>query len=547
MKRTVRWKPLFAISLIGLFLMLFSVLYFDLVKLPESGFSRGIEMTNYQITGDFEDYYAQNAFVVPEQNGFSYIYSDLSSLHFSRFDMSGVLLETKPIELEKSLLQLNGQISADGQSLHLFYQSKEDFGLYEADFLIQTGEEIGSTVQLCESPRAAHVGEDHVFYATDTAVFLYKDGKTVKIADAAFVETMTSFSSDKTLSLSYTFFDKSYYKQMFVTTDAELNITTVLNLYNFIGSSSTLPKEMALFVDQGHFFATTVFKDTKTGGNFIYVFDGELSDGQNFETRSFSTNNYSLFPKFYKQNDQVMIAYSFPTAIGRVDIETSGGSFTNLVTSPSSVLEFKALTKSVNPSIKPLFFSINNDVSTSPYQYLIYTEIDKKKAAVFISSNDPVMVEKSKSVTSTELLNLIMTTLTTFLPLSYLGLILEVYILVPILILVLMASMFYITWAEKNGEKLLKISIALHIVAKFFFVYSKILSAPEKFVNFPFFLDTPIKLFGWGLLFTGISLLCFLDYKKRDRGVHYLKAFFFFNVIDLILFVMLYTPYLFIS
>jgi hypothetical protein len=545
LKRIFNWKTLFALSVIVLFLLLFSVLYFDTVRLPESGFSRGIEITRYDVTGDFKDYYAQNAFVFTDQKTFTMVFSDLSTIHMSQFDMTGAELDSRTIDVKDSILQMNGHLSEDGRILQILYQNKTDFGLYEASFSTESGKQIGEAVLLAEKPRKSHIGKDHLLYADDQAIYLYRNGKTAKIADVQYVETLTSYDSEGILYLTYTYFDQNYYRQILSTADADLNVTSSMELHEFMGTSSTLPTEIALFVDQRHFYTTTVFKDKKGGTNIIYFFDGDLSKEQTFETKSFNSKNYSLSPNFYKNNDQVFIAYSLPTSIGRVDIDTAGGQFTNLVTSAATEFNFKSLTKTIHPSIKPLFFSLENEQAN--HQYFVYTETSKKQARIFISSNEPDMIKKSASVTSKEFLNLLMTTLTTFLPLSYLGLILEVYVLVPILVLVLIASMFYITWTEKNGSKLLRISIGIHIAAKFLFVYTKILSSPEKFVNFPFFLDTPFKLFGWGVFFTVIALICTLNYLKRDHGVHYTKAYFFFNVIDLVLFVMLYTPYLFIS
>jgi hypothetical protein len=136
-----------------------------------------------------------------------------------------------------------------------------------------------------------------------------------------------------------------------------------------------------------------------------------------------------------------------------------------------------------------------------------------------------------------------MTTLTTFLPLSYIGLIAEAYVLTPVLIVIVMISMFFLTWAERNGNKLLLASILIHMAAKNYFILKHIIQSPEVFNNFPNFLNSPLKLFMWGALMSASALYCVWDYRRKHTHAHYLHLYFVFNLIDIIFFTMLFTPY----
>ena len=318
-------------------------------------------------------------------------------------------------------------------------------------------------------------------------------------------------------------------------------------LQRFSGSNSMLPSEIALFVHQDHIYSTTVFKDQKSGTNYVYLFDGLMDASKPFKMTQFTSKNYSLFPTYYLRDNQVMIALSSDTSIGRVDLQTSGDEFINLVTRKINEMTYTSLTNTIHPSIKPIFFELKSESTNETYQYFVSTEISKNESKMYLSSNRPELIEKSLKITGNEILDLTMTTLTTFIPLSYVGLILEVYILVPVLIMVLIISMFYINWAERNGNKLLQFSLLLHIISKIIFVNSKIIGQTERLNGFPFFLNSPFKVYLWGTALTVIAIYCFLDFNKRNRGAHYLKSYFFFNVVDLIFFVMMYTPYLFLS
>ena len=546
MKRRIHWKIIFSLTTLLLFSVLFMVLYIDLMKLPDSGFSRGIELIQFDITGDYEDYYAKNTFIVPEADSFLLTYADSSSVTTMKFDASGEPLNALKLNTSASVQNINGQRSVNEDSLNLFYKDRNQL-FFEQSFSLKTGEPLRDAVLIVNNPRRAHLGSDHLLYANDHAIYLYYEGEHYKISEANYIETLTSNHTGNRWYITFTYYDQTAYRQKLVVMNEFMEPLKEVELQKYVGSNSMIPSEIALFIHQNHYFSTTVLKDQKSGTNYVHMFDGPIDSSEQFDTTKFTSKNYSLFPTYYLKNNRVMIAFSFNTSIGRVDIQTSGGQFTNLVTSEVNEMSFNTLTNSIHPSIKPFFFELRTEPSSNKNQYLVFSEISKGQSTLYLSSNHPELIEKSLNIKSKEIINLLLTTLTTFMPLSYLGLILEVYILMPILILVLIASMFYINWAERNGDKLLKVSILLHIIAKFIFVNSKIIGQTEKFENFPFFIDTPAEVFGWGIALTAIALYCFMDFSKRNKGTHYMKSYIFFNIIDLIFFIMLYTPYLFLS
>jgi hypothetical protein len=546
LKRWIHWKIIFSVTILLLFSALFIVLYIDMMKLPDTGFSRGIELIRFEITGDYEDYYSKNTFIIPDHDTFLLTYADSSSVTTMKIDGSGVPLNTLKLNSSVYIQSINGHRSDDHDIINLFFKDRNQL-IFEQSFSLKTGEPLKDAALIINNPRKSHLGSDHLLYANDNAIYLYYKGQHFEISKAKYIETLTSNHVDNLWYITFTYYDQNAYRQKLVVLDEFMKPMKEVELQKYIGSNSMIPSEIALYIHQNRYYSTTVFKDQKSGTNYVYMFDGPLDSSEQFDMTKFTSKNYSLFPTYYLQNNRVMIAFSFDTSIGRVDIQTSGGQFTNLVASEVNNMSFNALTNTIHPSIKPIFFELMSDPSLKKNQYLVFSEISKGESTLYLSSNHPDLIEKSLNINSREIMNLLMTTLTTFLPLSYVGLILEVYILMPILILVLIASMFYINWAERNGNKLLKVSILLHIIAKLIFVNSKIIGQTEKFENFPFFIDTPVEVFGWGIVLTTIALYCFLDFSKRNKGTHYMKSYIFFNVIDLIFFVMLYTPYLFLS
>jgi len=546
LKRLIHWKIIFVITVLLLYSMLFTVLYNDMMKLPDSGFSRGIELIHFDITGDYDDYYSKNAFIEPDQDSFFITYADSSSVNTMNISWSGKPINTLKLNGTDNILDLNGHRTTDHNVLNLIYKNR-DQSIYEQSFSLKTGDPLKNAELIINNPRKSQLGSDHLLYTNDTSIFIYFKGQHFKISDAKYIETLTSSHVDNLWYITFTYYDQTAYRQRLIVLDEDMKPLKEVELQKYIGSNSMIPSETALFIHQNHYYSTTVFKDQKSGTNYIHMFDGPLDSSEQFDMTKFTSKNYSLFPTYYLKNNQVMIAFSFDTSIGRVDIQTSGGQFTNLVTSSVNEMSFNSLTNTIHPSIKPMFFQMKIEPSSKQSQYLVFSEIAKGQSTLYLSSNHPDLIEESLNINSKEIINLLMTTFTTFLPLSYLGLILEVYILMPILMLVLIASMFYINWAERNGDKLLKVSILFHIIAKLIFVNSKIIGQTDKFENFPFFIDTPIEVFGWGVFFTAVALYCFLDFSKRNKGTHYMKSYIFFNIIDLIFFVMLFTPYLFLS
>ena len=56
MNKLLNWKSIFSITVLFLILMLFQVLKSDFMALPDSGFSRGIELDTIKIDSGYENY-----------------------------------------------------------------------------------------------------------------------------------------------------------------------------------------------------------------------------------------------------------------------------------------------------------------------------------------------------------------------------------------------------------------------------------------------------------------------------------------------------------
>ena len=250
----------------------------------------------------------------------------------------------------------------------------------------------------------------------------------------------------------------------------------------------------------------------------------------------FNAYNYALQPQFFDFPKGTQLIISSKTNIGKVEIGANG-SFENLILLSQDYESAQSLTKNTIPSLQSQMQKIGG------YHYLTYIQIKQGSGHILLSSDMPELIDRSTRSSFGENFGLLMTTLTTFLPLSYIGLIAEAYILTPVMGVVVLISMFFLTWAERNSTKLLITAIVIHMAAKNYFIFRHIVQSPEVFNNFPGFLDSPFKLFLWGAAMSCSALFCLWQFRKKHPHTHYFYQYFVFNLIDITYFTMLFTPY----
>ncbi len=537
LKKLISWKSTFTISILFLVYLLFLVLKTDFMALPDSGFSRGINLNQVGVGSNYKDYYADHYFSLTDNNNLYVVSTDEKGLKISTFNTKTELLDEFTLPEFKSFDQIYAYFEGDFLIVNSYTEPNRTWNLIQIDLKLKKA--VLEKSEVIEETRSLALNRDFILYATEENLKISNAKKTWVLDKPKYLETLAyeQDPKDGTHWIAYTeYIDGEYYLNL-KHLDKQFNTLLDYKPYFIFGAGGSItPHELSLDISDDKIQALSVNTDKKSGVNMCYYISSKLSDPKNVTSQYFSSYTYSLQPTFYEKDNQTKLIISTKTNIGRVEIG-SEGSFQNLVTLDESMDQVLSLTKSTTPTMAPQMHRIGD------FYYLTFLQINNGIGKIMLSSNDPYLIEKSQHSSLSENTNLLMTVLTTFLPLSYIGLVVEAYVLTPVLFVVVLISMFWLTWSERNGNKLLALSIAIHVVVKNYFMINHIFKSPEIFNNLPGFLNSPLKLFGWGALFTAVALYCLYDYEKKNPKTHYLMKYLIFNLIDIIFFTMLYTPY----
>lgn len=537
MKKLINWKVITCISAVTTIMLLFFVLRNDFLALPDSGLSRGIVLSEISVPSGYDDYYAQHYTSVTKDGNLYYIVSSEQGLDVSVYNEQLKQTMTNHYGTIKGFNRLIAGFNGDTLMIT---------GLNNDSGVLQTvGIDLSGGHALVEDQfdlpksRGIALGPNFQIYENQDGLYFRANGLSHRIGDPQYLETLDyTIGNDKSIWVAYTEYVDGQYQLDLIHLSPEYKVLeTIKPYYQFGAGGSSKPHELDLkwMGDQLHILS--VIKDHKAGVNTAYWLKSPKDNLSKVDFKYFNAYTYSLQPLLIGGDGRAPeLVLSSKTSIGRVEIG-SDGTFQNLIRLNEDLSEAKSLTKSTRPSLNPEMNYLGD------HSYLSYVQINQGKAKIMVSSDLPTLVEQSLHSTLTENLNLLMTTLTTFLPLLYISMIVEIYVLTPVLVVVILISMFKITWAERNAGKLLRTAIGIHLATKLYFIWRYIFNGSQVFANFPNFLDSPLKFLGWASLMTMASLYAFSLYKKEKPSQHYLFHYLVFNLIDILLFTMLYAPY----
>lgn len=536
-KHILHWKTVFIISILFLIVLLFQVLKSDFMALPDSGFSRGIQLDTIKIASGYNSYIQEHFTTAVNKDRLYLIASSTDGLQVKVFDNEAQLLDSFSLPDYKGFTKIKADFIGNDLVLNTFTASSSEFLSLKIDLDSKTASEEKRAI--IEEHRALELAPTFILYGTEEALKLTTLSHSFELAQPKYLETLayTFDSEDNSLWVAYTeFIDAQYQLNVKHLSKDYQVLADYKALYSYNTSGSDKPSELAIHVKGEELQILSVLKNQKAGVNAAYLIKLPKDKSAEASVKIFNAYNYALQPQFYDFDMGTQLIISSKTSIGKVEIGANG-SFENLILLAPDLESAKSLTKNTTPSLLPEVNPIGD------FNYLCYVQINQGIGRIYLSSDKPSLVEKSKHSSFSENMNILMTTLTTFLPLSYIGLIAEAYVLTPVMVVIVLLSMFFLTWAERNSTKLLLAAIALHMLAKNFFIYKHIVQSPDVFNNFPGFLNSPIKLFIWGFAMSASALYCLWDYRTRHNNAHYLLQYFVFNLIDLTLFTMLFTPY----
>lgn len=537
MKRISPWKLLIFLSVAFSIFLLYSVLKKDYLTLPNNAISRGIPIGHYAVEKDFSDYYGHYYTATSDDHYLYLLISSTEGMLFKKLDAQLNVITEKKFPDYKGLAEL--QIHKTGDVFQIGrYQSR----MGKLEFLTLDDHTLSLKLEETSNLKDvdAYVLTAHSFlYNSGHQLYLKNENGLHFIIETSYLSTLSMVPplSTDVIYVSYTDYVDGQYQlnTLLLNTDGRI-MKFYPHHYLFGAGGATKPSELKTYLFKDELHVLSVIKDQKSGINIAYWLKAPIHSLEKLQGSFFTSYTYSLSPQFYNSKDQIHLICASKTSIGKVEIG-SDGHFQNLISIDPSLSNALALTKSTQPSLNPIWLSSNGQT------YLFFNQVNQGLSNIFVASSEPKLIEKSQHITIMENVTLLMTSFTTFMPVMYVALIIEVYLLTPVLIVVVFISMFKLTWAERNGNKLLLTSLFIHTFTKFYFIKAHIFNSSDLMMNLPNYLNSSFKFLIWVGAMNIVSLLSLHLYRKEKPNKHYLYHYIFYNLVDLILFTMLYAPY----
>ncbi|MBS7526517.1 hypothetical protein KHM83_07490 [Fusibacter paucivorans] len=525
------WQFILSISIIIAFSFLFSVLYQDATAFPKENWSRAVAIDRIENLEDSEAYY-QSYFDIETDDSFIYIgqiVNDIFKLavYNAQFDLINHYTYALSLNDEK-VEQMSLVRSDSGFDLFIVLNKTLIRKSFNQDLKTMTSDDIIASnieqIVLKKQYAVYQIGDD--FYNTNSL----KQSFMFKRDDVEGFDFDINPESQKLYLSLMTYHNGKYYANAGIYDYASDQM--VLNELKALKSpSATVPLEIESYYADANLYTIFSLKNTKYGqnlNNFLMLSGDTLQITADSE---FSNNSYSPKFQFNSFNHQTVLTFNDLSFIGKTDVGSQAKSFNNILISPTFDMITTPLTNSQYYAPNKILVNFN------AYQYLISNEYANGVNTLYVNSNQPDLMIKSRHFSSDQFLSILFNSLT-YIPASLMALFAPLILLVfPVVIIILPIAIFKMSWAEKNQKKMLWIAIGVYLLSKVYYFYSNhsdFIIANMGLGAEPYHIANAFNLILFGIFTSLISLGCLNYYTQRKINPYFINQFAFFYAMELI-------------
>lgn len=517
MKFIKSYKLLLFLTFIFIFSSLFSILYFNKIELPNENWSKALKINTSTINSRYDHYLKDNMELFEFGDNYYLIYFSENSYYLNAYDEGFNHLETyKTNKSYNGIDDLNLRVLGDEISLNFITDNQLISLLIDFNGDIIKEEVIDNDVDY-----AQYTGH-YIAYAKNNTIFL--NGQPIKsfdkLIDFDFIKNGNNFQfsvidySLKTYKYDFNVYEtteKKVVNEHFIKSYALDNVTSIFDI-NTIQTDNSIKNMIITYNRKAYLFV-----------------NNEVTLSKSFQIEDDTLNNSKGY-NFSYINENGDYLQNISTNIGRTEIASTKNFHPNVgYFDDHNVIP---LTKTEGHPVNVHYYNFNQG------NYLLFSEItSNQELSTYIASTNQSVISLSQKVSFSEIRNLIVTTLTTYVPLVLFGQIYSILFLVPIFIIILPLSLIKLTWAEQNQDKLLKLSIGLYLLPKLYYVIFKV-----NLTDLPIIFTNPLIRMIITLLFSSVAIYSTLKITD-SKNTHYFKNFFIFFIIDMIAFTLFFTPY----
>lgn len=541
MKLFKSWKFIFFVSIIMVYSIFGFTMFSEEIKLPSEGFSRHVELANFDVETFQESRNASTISSVKLENGnVGLIYYE-DSLHYVEVASDSIILDNSSFDLSFTNLKQISMISKVDNSLEFYVLQGSNIYKYTLDLVTS---EITQNL----------INENAISFSASKNFIniIHKDGfSIINTANSNFTPIYESKSAPRRLSnlidngslfFSYIATDQNGVQKLWyyeynekLKESLNLEVSKIPENGNYSTSSLSLLKEneKVSILHEGTDYKTgtstlTLYEASSKINNTIDFTPNPLRGLSNADSSILISNNNNSFefisrvPNLGSNSEIAYDIYKFK--------------YDNY-----ELTESNRLTKSRGNSANPIYIPSNDDY------YLLWTDSVGLSKKLLLASSSEKFISSSNHMTKDDKFETFMTVIFTLFPTLFAIMIPVLSIGGPIVFILMVLSFVNLTFVESSGKKLLPIILLLHVILKLRFIYSAVFSSVSELGGYiPPFITNPFTLFPLLIALTFVSLwINYLRNNKFFNGQDIWTTYIIFMIIDILLMWLAVMPYIY--
>jgi len=533
------WRLIIVLMFLMIFSSLFAFIYTEQVKLPSEGWSNQIEIDAYNPKMDFESLSSNNTLAIAtDDSHFINITALDNEIILKKYDLYGEMIQDHFITMDSITTEISG--SNHNGTLGLIAISKEDsivsfLSVDASDLTLLSSDSVPL------NDMSYKLSKDHVTAYNDSDVLMLAKGQTKSFQpkfDGRIELAEINIINENAVLSAITMRGSTYHLSVMTENG---NTLYSENLYRLPSLSAINPVNITMAIKDEKALVISTMKHMRFGTNYVDFFEFDIHAPNDFQHTGYEIDTYEAVPYLIQEDDgQVSYLINFwASNLGRTEIAKGVQAYPNLYKTTHGTDEFKQLSKSERSSVKPSYFKLGD------YDYLIHNEQNDLVNRVYISSNNPKLIEMSRDYTKDTLFDIFMRTITTYPALILAGIPPMMTAILPLLVITAPVLMFKLNWAEQNKTKMTLIILFVYSASKIYTFGFDIFPFFTKKGLWPPYLESNLAHWGAFVLFSALTLLVYFNRSRTREGKndHFLKSICFYVILDLIIMITFFMPY----
>lgn len=531
-KIKMNWKLLLLLSLslsVGLF---YFSLHQEKLELPSEGWSREVLVHEFKNLSAQQFYENKLAVTPVSSNQFAVVWNEKQGLFYKVIQQDGSMSNIKYLEVSSADVK-DLSVKFIDNLLTIYLLQQDTLKRFEVDW---QNEKLEDQQIIAENVDSFRLVDNLILVCGKNSLSLIESN-----------DVITSFPGDFKEISGYKDIDGEYH---IVTSQDKGDGTKLINYITSKGKDRTftiydvkeLPTYSSSFVlkhldigldkDQVYIFATIRDYKTDKTNNMLYTFaKNNIADVAvvKMDLKGFAPN-----PTVIRDMNQFAFLASSEKLSGRWKKKINLAKYQ---LNGEQFIEKGSLTKTDFTSFNPIFLNLNEE------NYLVWEDITGDAKQIYFASTNKSIVEMRNSLTKSENQELIGKTFTGLAHSLIYSYLLIPYTLVPLSIAVCIGLIFALNLFERNPEKVLMISVGMHVLTKFILARDMIIKNTTIHRLFPSFLTNPWSVLAVITVIALIALLCLRNYLSNEQDRSLFQMYTFFAGIDALLFLFIFFPY----